>query len=96
MLGGQKGDRAHVHFCDTRPDGVTVFAGFRRHGVDVQIELDVGAMLRQGLAIYKSAQGVLIPSTIGVEFSRCVNAWPTRTESGQNTDGIRIYLRPNQ
>ncbi len=96
MRGSQQDNRAHIHCGAARPDGETVFAAFRRQGVDVQIEPDVGALIRQGHTLYRSAQGaILMPETVGVEFFRWVNAWPTKTETGV-TEGIMIYLRPFQ
>ena len=55
LCGSQQDYLAHIHCGAARPDGETVFAGFRRQGVDVQIELDVGALIRQGHTLFRSS-----------------------------------------
>ncbi len=37
LLGDDQGSRGHIHFCQAHPDGIPVFAGFRRSGVDVEV-----------------------------------------------------------
>ena len=45
MRGDEKAARGHVICGQEHPDRVSVFSGFRRFGVDVEIELNVDHLL---------------------------------------------------
>jgi RNA:NAD 2'-phosphotransferase (TPT1/KptA family) len=61
LRGSEKdGQRGHVHCGTGEPDGRQDFAGFRKRGANVYMQLDVQVVLRDGVQIYESATNVLL------------------------------------